>query len=335
MTEARTAEGVSEDRLAFFADLHPPSSDFRRDVLAGLSADPKTIPPKYFYDRRGSALFDDITETPEYYVMRTELALLDRISGEIADRAGPGAVVIEPGSGSSTKIDKLLGALDDPAAYVGLDISKEHLLAACEDLSRRWPALKIGAICADFTHHVDLHDMPIPEGRRLVFFPGSTIGNFEPDDARELLKGIRDWLRPEDGVLIGVDRVKPRDVLEAAYDDAAGVTADFNLNLLTRINRELDGDIDIAAFEHRSIWNGSKSRIEMHLVAGHDVGFTVSGQNFTMRAGETIHTENSHKFTVASFQALARSAGLEPVADWSDDDSYFTLHWLECGAEAW
>ncbi|MEE2565646.1 L-histidine N(alpha)-methyltransferase [Hyphobacterium marinum] len=335
MTEARTAEGVSTDQLAFFSDLHPPSSDFRRDVLEGLAATPKTIPPKYFYDRRGSALFDDITDTPEYYVMRTELALLDRISDEIAKRAGPGAVVIEPGSGSSTKIDKLLGSLDDPAAYVGLDISKDHLLAACEDLSRRWPSLKIGAICADFTRHVDLHDMPIPEGRRLVFFPGSTIGNFEPDEARELLKGIRDWLRPEDGFLIGVDRVKPRGVLEAAYDDAGGVTADFNLNLLTRINRELDGTIDTAAFEHRSIWNDAKSRIEMHLVATRDMDFTVSEQAFTMTKGETIHTENSHKFTVASFQALARSAGLEPVADWSDDDSYFTLHWLECGAEAW
>lgn len=335
MTEAATQSGLEARELAFFADLNPSTSDFRNDVLSGLSGTPKTIPPKYFYDAKGSALFDDITDTPEYYVMRTELGLLDRISDDIAERAGKGAVVIEPGSGSSLKIDKLLGSLDDPAAYVGLDISREHLLAACEDLSKRWPTLEIGAICADFTHHVDLHDMPIPQGRRLVFFPGSTIGNFEPDDARELLKGIRDWLRPGDGFLIGVDRVKPREVLEAAYDDAGDVTAAFNLNLLTRINRELDGDIDVDAFEHRAIWNESKSRIEMHLVAKRDLSFTISGQTFTMKAGESIHTENSHKFTVASFQALARSAGLEPVADWSDDAAYFTLHWLECGAEAW
>lgn len=335
MTQASTRAGRPGDPLAFFADLHPPASDFRRDVLEGLAADPKMIPPKYFYDRRGSALFDDITDTPEYYVMRTELALLDQISDEIAGRAGPGAVVIEPGSGSSTKIDKLLSSLDHPAAYVGLDISREHLLAACTELAARWPSLKIGAICADFTHHVDLHDMPIPEGRRLVFFPGSTIGNFETGEARELLKGIRDWLRPEDGLLIGVDRVKPREVLEAAYDDAGGVTAAFNLNLLTRINRELDGDIDATAFTHKAIWNESRSRIEMHLVAQRDMRFTISGQAFAMAQGETIHTENSHKFTVASFQELARTAGLEPVADWSDDDSYFTLHWLECGTEAW
>ena len=329
MSEPSTASNRPDDTLAFFSDLHPPASDFREDVLTGLTATPKTIPPKYFYDAQGSALFDDITETPEYYVTRTELALLDTISTDIAERAGPGAVVIEPGSGSSLKIDKLLGALDDPAAYVGLDISKEHLRAACRDLADRWPSLRIGAICADFTRHVDLHDMPIPDGRRLVFFPGSTIGNFEPDDARELLRGIRDWLRPGDGFLVGADRVKTRDTLRAAYDDVGGVTAQFNLNLLTRINRELNGNIDLDAFRHSAIWNEKQSRIEMHLVAQNDIQFSVDGHDFTMEKGETIHTENSHKFTVESFQALARSAGLQPVAHWSDTDEYFTLHWLE------
>ena len=329
MSEPSTASKLPDETLAFFADLHPPKSDFREDVLSGLAASPKTIPPKYFYDAIGSALFDDITQTPEYYVTRTELALLDDISDEIADRAGKGAVVIEPGSGSSVKIDKLLGTLDEPAAYIGLDISKSHLLAACRDLSSRWHGLKIGAVCADFTRHVDLHDMAIPDGRRLVFFPGSTIGNFEPDAARELLNGIRDWLRPGDGFLVGADRVKTRDTLRAAYDDADGVTARFNLNLLTRINRELNGDIDIGAFRHSAIWNERMSRIEMHLIAQRDMKFSVDGHDFSMTKGETIHTENSHKFTVASFQDLARSAGLEPVAHWSDADGYFTLHWLE------
>ena len=315
--------------LSFFKDLHPPKSRFQEDALAGLSKSQKSIPPKHFYDARGSALFDDITDTEDYYVTRTELGILDSIADEIASLAGSHAVVIEPGSGSSVKIDKLLNALDHPAGYVGLDISKEHLVAACEDLAARYDGLSVGAVCADFTQPVPLNDMPIPEGRRLVFFPGSTIGNFEPGGAKDLLETIRDWLRPGDALLIGADRVKSAEILENAYDDARGVTAAFNLNLLTRINRELSGTIDTDAFDHKAIWNADAARVEMHLVSKRDIEFSVSGQAFKMKAGETIHTENSHKFTIQRFSELAESAGLTVKRDWSDAHGYFTLYWLE------
>jgi len=316
--------------LSFFEDLHPPKSRFQEDVLDGLAREQKSIPPKHFYDARGSALFDDITDTEDYYVTRTELGILDSIADEIAAKAGSHAVVIEPGSGSSVKIDKLLNALDHPAGYVGLDISKEHLITACEDLAGRFSGLSVGAICADFTQPVRLNDLPIPDGRRLVFFPGSTIGNFEPGGAKLLLETIRDWLRPGDALLIGADRVKSSAVLKNAYDDANGVTAAFNLNLLARINRELDGTIDTDAFDHEAIWNAEAARVEMHLVAKHDTEFSVSGRNFKMKAAETIHTENSHKFTIQRFSELAESAGLTVKQNWSDADGYFTLYWLEC-----
>lgn len=317
------------DALSFFEDLHPPASRFREEVLEGLALPQKKIPPKHFYDAKGSALFDDITRADEYYVTNTEIGILDTIAGEIAKLAGPDAVVIEPGSGSSIKIDKLLNALENPAAYIGLDISKEHLIAACKDLARRYKGLFVGAICADFTQPVAMNDLPIPDGKRLVFFPGSTIGNFEPEGSRLLLTHIREWLRPGDALLIGADRVKSVEVLEQAYDDAAGVTAAFNLNLLTRINRELEGDIDVAAFEHRAIWNADASRVEMHLVARNDVDFSISGQTFSMKAGESIHTENSHKFTIEHFSTLARQAGMAVRSHWSDERDYFTLYWLE------
>jgi L-histidine N-alpha-methyltransferase len=315
--------------LSFFKDFHPPKSRFREDVLDGLSRNQKAIPPKHFYDARGSALFDDITGTEDYYVTRTELGILDAIAADIAARAGSGAVVIEPGSGSSLKIDKLLNALDRPSAYIGMDISKDHLVAACEDLAKRYDGLLVGAICADFTQPLPLDEMPIPEGRRLVFFPGSTIGNFEPDDARSLLETIRSWLRPGDALLIGADRVKSANVLESAYDDAHGVTAAFNLNLLTRINRELDGTINPDDFKHRAIWNDELARVEMHLVALKDMSFSVSGRDFHIQEGESIHTENSHKFTREHFTRLANSAGLSVKDAWSDARDYFTLYWLE------
>ncbi|MEE2526888.1 L-histidine N(alpha)-methyltransferase [Hyphobacterium sp. HN65] len=324
MTSSKKAGGLS-----FFEDLHPPKSRFLEDVLTGLAKPQKSIPPKHFYDARGSALFDDITGTDDYYVTRTELGILDTIAGDIAEMAGPGAVVIEPGSGSSVKIDKLLTALDQPAGYIGLDISRDHLVAACEDLAARFDGLSVGAVCADFTQPVPIDDLPIPDGKRLVFFPGSTIGNFEPAGSKSLLERFRGWLRAGDAILIGADRVKSAEVLETAYDDTQGVTAAFNLNLLTRINRELNGDIDIDAFSHRAVWNSELARVEMHLVAEHDLTFTVSGKTFAMKMGETIHTENSHKFTIDRFGALAASAGLTVKAHWSDERGYFTLYWLE------
>jgi dimethylhistidine N-methyltransferase len=334
MSDSATGLKPASTSLAFFEDRHPPASDFGRDVREGLSGDPKTLSPIYFYDARGSAIFDAITDTPEYYVTRTELGVLETHGAEIADRAGPRAVVIEPGSGSSVKIRHLLDALNAPAGYVGLDISKDHLFAACNELAADYPDLEIGAVCADFTDGLDLAGLDFPPGRRLIFFPGSTIGNFEPEDAREVLAGFRQGMRPGDAVLLGVDQVKARETLEAAYDDGDGVTADFNLNLIDRMNRELGGDIDRAGFRHRAIWNAEAARIEMHLEALQDMAFTVAGEKFSMRKGETIHTENSHKFTQESFSALADAAGFSVDASWRDADGLFALHWLVPKPEA-
>ena len=334
MSDCATGLKPASTSLAFFEDRHPPASDFGRDVRDGLSGDPKTLSPIYFYDARGSAIFDAITDTAEYYVTRTELGVLDAFGAEIAERAGPGAVVIEPGSGSSLKIRHLLDALNAPAGYVGLDISKDHLFAACADLAADYPDLEIGAVCADFTDGLDLEGLDFPPGRRLIFFPGSTIGNFEPDDARAVLAGFRQGMRPGDAVLIGVDQVKDPAVLEAAYDDSDGVTADFNLNLIDRMNRELDGDIDRSAFRHRAVWNAEAARIEMHLEALRDMDFTAAGERFSMQKGETIHTENSHKFTEASFSALAGAAGFTVEASWRDAAGLFALHWLVPKTEA-
>ncbi|WP_417493846.1 L-histidine N(alpha)-methyltransferase [Maricaulis sp.] len=334
MTDLTLGQSPVHAALDFFDDQHPPAGDFLRDVLTGLAATPKSIPPVYFYDAAGSALFDQITGLPEYYVTRTELALLDRIGPELADLAGPGAVVIEPGSGSSVKIRKLLDALDSPAGYVGLDISGEHLIAACEELARDYPDLHTGAICADFTTGLSLDHLPLPQGRRILFFPGSTIGNFEPDAARDVLAGFRQGMRAGDAILIGADRVKSPATLEAAYDDAQGVTAAFNLNLVDRINAELKGTLDPSQLKHVSVWNADKSRIEMHLEALEPQKFEVGGQAFSLARGERIHTENSHKFTPESFQTLARSAGFDVLRSWSDPAELFSLHWLEPNAKA-
>lgn len=334
MTDLILGQAPVHAALDFFDDQHPPAGDFLRDVLTGLAATPKSISPVYFYDAAGSALFDRITRLPEYYVTRTELALLDRIGPELARRAGPGAVVIEPGSGSSVKIRKLLDALDQPSGYVGLDISGDHLIAACDELALDYPDLHIGAICADFTAGLSLDHLPLPPGRRILFFPGSTIGNFEPEAARDLLAGFRKGMREGDAILIGADRVKSPDILEAAYDDAQGVTAAFNLNLVERINSELGGTLDPALLQHVCVWNPEKSRIEMHLEALEAQRFQVAGREFHLARGERIHTENSHKFTPESFQALARSAGFKELASWSDPAELFSLHWLEPNAKA-
>ena len=330
----RASERPTPSELDFYVDRHPPAGDFRQDVVAGFRQTPKTLSPKYFYDARGSELFDAITDTPEYYVTRTELALLDAIAGRIAQRAGPGAVVIEPGAGSSVKIRKLLDALDTPAGYVGLDISGDHVASACRRIARDYPDLSVGAVCADFTRGLDLEDLPMPDGRRLIFFPGSTIGNFERDAARDLLAGFRAALRPGDAVLVGADRVKDESTLVAAYDDAGGVTADFNLNVIDRINRELGADIDRGALQHRAVWNAELNRMEMHLEALRPVDFKIGQDEFHLAEGEWIHTENSHKFTDETFGALASAAGFDRVESWTDPDQLFSLHWLEPDSEA-
>ena len=327
---AKTEAGA----LAFYEDMHPPAGDFKADVIAGLSKPQKALQPKYFYDKTGSEIFDRITEAPEYYVMRTELALLDEIAPQLRELAGPGAVVLEPGAGSSLKIRKLIDALDAPAAYVGMDISGEHVREACEAIAADYPDLPVGAVCHDFTRPLDTGALPIPEGKRIAFFPGSTIGNFELVDALALLKTLRASLRPGDVLLIGVDLRKDGATLEAAYDDAGGATADFNYNLVSRINADLDGDLDVSGLVYRAHWNPYRSRVEMYLQATRDMEFSIAGKPFVIREHETIHTENSHKFTVSTFQDLAVAAGFAPAHVWVSEATPFSIHWLEYGAEA-
>ncbi|GGG95247.1 MAG TPA: L-histidine N(alpha)-methyltransferase [Oceanicaulis sp.] len=334
-TSQRTGEASG---LSFYEDMHPPAADFRADILAGLSKPQKALPPKYYYDEEGSRLFDAITEQPEYYVTGTELDLLRAIGPELAALAGKGAVVLEPGAGSSVKIRTLLDALHSPAAYVGMDISGDHVRAACEALAADYPGLEIGALCHDFTQALDIDALPLSAearaGRRVVFFPGSTIGNFELIDALGLLKTLRTWLRDGDALLIGTDMRKSSETLEAAYDDKAGVTAAFNLNLIARINRELDGNIDAEALQYRAFWNPYRSRVEMYLEALRDMHFTVAGKSFVIRKHETIHMENSHKFTLDTFHDLAAKAGLQSRKAWVSAHEPFSMHWLEPAGEA-
>jgi dimethylhistidine N-methyltransferase len=296
---------------------------FRADVLAGLAARPRAIPARWFYDRIGSELFEAITDLPEYYPTRVETGLLAAHCGEVARLVGPGRAVVEFGSGSSTKTPHLLAAVE-PAAYVPIDISGEFLRASAAALAADFPKLPIQPVEADFMHPIDP-----PEGiarhRKLGFFPGSTIGNMVPRTAVNLLRAMIETLGEGAMLLIGIDRIKSEDVLVPAYDDAAGVTAQFNLNLLTRINRELGGDVPLDAFRHRAIWNDGDARIEMHLEAVRDVAFAVDGQPFAMRAGETIHTENSHKYGARDARLLLRAGAWTPIAEWTDADGMFAL----------
>lgn len=307
-------------------DIQTPSlaSAFARDVVAGLSQARKVIPARYFYDRRGSELFEAITELPEYYPTRTEIGLLETHGADIARLTGKRRVVVEFGSGSSTKTPLLLAEVD-AAAYVPIDISADFLRDAAAALAARHPGLDVLPLAGDFTR-----PMALPasvRGQPMVgFFPGSTIGNLDHAAAVDLLRAFRATLGADARLVIGIDRRKNPRLLEAAYDDAAGVTAAFNLNLLHRLNRELDGDVPVDAFEHRAVWNDAVGRIEMHLVAQRDLAFTVAGRRFAMTAGETIHTENSHKYTVEEARLLARASGWEPLAAWSDARELFSLH---------
>lgn len=318
-----------EAHLHFFADYEPPTDDFLSDVIAGLSQKQKTLSPKYFYDQKGSALFDEICRTPEYYITRTELELLDRILPEVAELAGPEATVIEWGSGSSWKIRKVLDALDHPAEYIAIDISRDHLIAAAAAIGKEYPDVKVGAICADFLAHIELPEKAlVGNGRRLGFLPGSTIGNFEPPVAATILKRAAELLGCGGALLIGTDLQKDEQTLLAAYNDAGGVTAAFNLNLLDRMKAELGAEIDVAAFEHKAIYCNQRHRIEMHLRATRPTDIKVGGQTFHFEAGETIHTENSHKFTIDGFQAIAAEAGFAAHKAWTDKADLFALHYL-------
>jgi len=303
---------------------------FRADVLAGLAQPNKAIPARWLYDRRGSELFEEITQLAEYYPTRVDTALLEAHCGEVATIAGAGHAVVEFGAGSSAKTPILLRCAA-PSAYVPIDISGEFLRESAEALAALFPDLPIHPVEADFMTAIPL-PASIANEPKLGFFPGSTIGNMIPKTAVDLLRAMKEALGVGAYLLIGMDRVKAPEILVRAYDDAAGVTAAFNLNLLSRINAELGGDLPVDAFRHRALWNDPMSRIEMHLEALRDVDFRVSGRRFAMRAGETIHTENSHKYGPRDARLLLRAAGWSPVAEWTDAADQFALILAEAEA---
>jgi dimethylhistidine N-methyltransferase len=308
-------------------DLAPERASFLSDVLAGLSAPRKTLPCKYFYDERGSALFERICELEEYYPTRTELGILRRHAGAMAEALGPRCLLVEYGSGSSTKTRLLLERLVDPAAYVPVDISREHLLRSATALSAHHPRLPVRPVCADFTQPFALPEVP-GALRRAVFFPGSTIGNFADAEARKLLAQVAEQCGPGGLLLIGVDLRKSRAILEPAYDDAKGVTAEFNLNLLRRINRELGARFDLAAFAHRAVWNAAEGRVEMHLVSRREQVVRIAGRSIRFLRGESIHTESSHKYEIEGFAALAHEAGFEVLRVFTDPARLFSVQLL-------
>lgn len=296
---------------------------FRADVLAGLSEAQKAIPARWLYDDAGSQLFEDITKIPEYYPTRAETEILERRGEDFARLIGPGRAVVEFGSGSSVKTPLLLRAID-PAGYVPLDISGDFLRAAAAELSGQFPDLPIHPVEADFMRKVALPD-DITDLPKLGFFPGSTIGNMVARTAVDLLRTMRETLGESAQLLIGMDLIKDRAVLEAAYDDAGGVTAQFNLNLPRRINRELDGNIPVEDLRHVARWNDDFARIEMHLEAQRDLEFQIAGRDFAMVKGETIHTENSHKFDRRSSATLLLAGGWTPMHRWTDRAERFSL----------
>jgi L-histidine Nalpha-methyltransferase len=303
------------------------ASSLLADVLDGLSRPRKRIPSKYFYDEAGSALFDRICELDEYYPTRTELAIMQRHAGEMAELIGENALVVELGSGSSLKTRLLIDHLRQPAAYVPVDISAEHLHRTADELRQSYPDLDIRPLAADYTGDLALDQSDAD--RTVVYFPGSTIGNFEPGEARRFLTRIRRMVEPDGGLLIGVDLRKNPSVLHAAYNDAEGVTAAFNLNLLARLNRELGADFDLDAFTHDAVYDEAAGRIQMYLISGHRQSVEIAGRVFNFDEGERIHTEDSYKYDPEDFAALAAEAGFVPAGLWIDELRYFSVHYFE------
>ena len=305
---------------------------FRDDVFEGLSREQKELPCKYFYDDRGSELFNTICGLDEYYPTRTETALLQAHGREMADLIGPGVCLIEFGCGSLLKTRLLLDALRSPAAFVPIDISADHLLQSAAGLAADYPNLEVLPVVADFTRPVKLPDKARKASEnRIGFFPGSTIGNFDHAGAADFLATVADMVGGGGALLIGVDLKKDEDILVRAYDDAQGVTAAFNRNVLERINRELGGCFDIETFRHRALYNGAEGRIEMHLVSEKDQTVTVHDRDFTFTEGETIHTEDSYKYHVEEFSSFAAGAGFRSARTWVDGDGLFSLHYLTLG----
>jgi dimethylhistidine N-methyltransferase len=310
-------------------ELPQPATDERQEILEGLRGRPKQVSPKFFYDERGSQLFDEICEQPEYYPTRTELDIMEDNLEHISDLIGPAVSLIEYGSGSSTKTRLLLDRLHNPSAYVPVDISREHLTSTARKLAADYPDIEVLPVCTDFTRPFAIPAPNRSAARNVVYFPGSTIGNFDIEAAVDLMRVMRNEAGDGGGLLIGVDLVKSKDILEPAYNDAAGVTAEFNLNLLRRLNREHAADFEVESFRHQAVYDETHQRIEMRLIALDEQTVTVGDERFEFEEGEHIVTEHSHKFGVDQFAMLAAEAGFEVNTVWTDEDELFSVQYLE------
>lgn len=316
------------DPAWIFHDLQPSTTGLLADVLHGLAQPQKALPPKYFYDSAGSELFERICRLSEYYPTRVEMDIMRAYAPDMAERLGPRCVLVEYGSGSGLKTRVLLEALR-PVAYLPIDISPDPLAAAAAEVAAAFPSIAVIAVCADYTAPLAIEPLQrLEAARRAVYFSGSTIGNFTPEDARNFLERVHGLVGEGGAMLVGVDLQKDPTVLHAAYNDAEGVTAQFNLNLLRRLNRELGADFRLESWSHRAFYNVDLGRIEMHLVSERDQRVSIAGVAFAFRKGETIHTENSYKYTLEGFRALASAAGFLPEACWTDPAHYFAVHYL-------
>ncbi len=310
-----------------FHDFKPETLSLHAAVLEGFSRDQKSIPPKFFYDARGSALFDEICQQPEYYLPDVERSMLTELAQEISEQTGQQRVLIEPGAGSAAKVRLLMDALA-PSAYLPMDISCGYLKTAAHELVLEFPRLAVHAVCVDYTHSLPLPE-GLPDAPRLGFFPGSSLGNFEPSEARDFLTMFSRMLGRDGMLLIGVDTKKSNHILDAAYNDAAGITAAFNLNLLHRIRRELEAEVDPEAFSHHAFYNRQAGRIEMHLVSRQAQQVRVNGCSFRFEAGERLHTESSYKYTPQEFLGLAQASGFLPRCHWLDAQGLFAIYLLD------
>ena len=300
-------------------------NDFLNDVIEGLSQNPKTLKPKYFYDNRGAQLFTEICTTPEYYPTRTEIKILNQNAEDIASQIGDNTALIEYGSGALEKIKILLNFLNEPVGLIPVDISEDQLFASAKNLENLYPDLEILPVAADFTKPIPIPGFSHPPKKHVAFFPGSTIGNFEPDLAIQFLEGVTKTIGLDGLLLIGFDLKKDIETLLAAYDDQQGITSSFNKNLLSRINDELGGNFNLDTFEHVARYNENKGRIEMHLKSTTEQTVSINKELFEFLEGETIHTENCYKFTKESFTAMSSKAGLYPVKTWTDDQNLFAV----------
>jgi dimethylhistidine N-methyltransferase len=321
---------VIDTPLTSFEDGAPERKEFLSDVLIGLIGRPKSLPCKYFYDERGSDLFRQICELPEYYPTRIETALLMDCADAISAAIGPRCRLIEYGTGSSEKMRILLDALELPSAFISVDISREHLLQTTSALARDYPEVEVHAVCADFTKSfVVPHSTKTLVGKTIAFFPGSSLGNFHRREAIEFLMNVANVVGQNGGLVIGIDLKKDVNILNAAYRDSAGVTAAFNLNLLVRINNELGGTFDVDTFKHHAFYNEEKGRIEMHIVSLKEQKVSIGDKEIHFRDGETIHTENSYKYDIDEFQDLASEAGFISAQVWRDPNHLFSVHYFE------